>query len=154
MVARSSATSQDGTDAIRIAPSSKILQEPSARAGARSQRGFAPTGARMRKPTRSCPSGGATICSPTAIAPSGRGKKLTASPVAERAEAAGIEVLKPKRAKDEDFVARLTELAPDYFTKPVSEVDPEVANAARDLFMNERHGASSFLRGAERAAIW
>jgi len=46
-------------------------------------------------------------------APSGRGKKLTASPVAERAEAAGIEVLKPKRAKDEDFVARLTELAPD-----------------------------------------
>jgi methionyl-tRNA formyltransferase len=46
-------------------------------------------------------------------APSGRGKKLTASPVAERAEAAGIEVLKPKRATDEDFVARLTELAPD-----------------------------------------
>jgi methionyl-tRNA formyltransferase len=46
-------------------------------------------------------------------APSGRGKKLTASPVATRAEAAGIEVLKPKRPKDEDFVARLTELAPD-----------------------------------------
>ena len=46
-------------------------------------------------------------------APSGRGKKLTASPVAERAEAAGIEVLKPKRPKDEDFMARLTELAPD-----------------------------------------
>ena len=46
-------------------------------------------------------------------APSGRGKKLTASPVADRAEAAGIEVLKPKRPKDEDFVARLTELAPD-----------------------------------------
>ncbi len=46
-------------------------------------------------------------------APSGRGKKLTASPVAERAEAAGIEVLEPKRPKDEDFVARLTDLAPD-----------------------------------------
>ena len=46
-------------------------------------------------------------------APSGRGKKLTASPVAEQAEAAGVEVLKPKRPKDEDFVARLTELAPD-----------------------------------------
>jgi methionyl-tRNA formyltransferase len=46
-------------------------------------------------------------------APSGRGKKLTASPVATRAEAAGIEVLKPKRPKDEDFVARLIELAPD-----------------------------------------
>ncbi len=45
--------------------------------------------------------------------PSGRGKNLTASPVAERAAAAGLEVLKPHRPKDEDFVARLTELAPD-----------------------------------------
>jgi methionyl-tRNA formyltransferase len=46
-------------------------------------------------------------------APSGRGKRLTASPVAERAAAAGLEVLKPNRPRDADFVARLTELAPD-----------------------------------------
>jgi len=46
-------------------------------------------------------------------APSGRGKKLTASPVARRAAELGIEVLKPKRPRDEEFVARLTELAPD-----------------------------------------
>ena len=46
-------------------------------------------------------------------APSGRGKKLTASPVAQRAAELGIEVLKPQRPRDEDFVARLTELAPD-----------------------------------------
>jgi methionyl-tRNA formyltransferase len=46
-------------------------------------------------------------------APSGRGKKLTASPVAQRAAELGIEVLKPQRPRDEEFVARLTELAPD-----------------------------------------
>jgi methionyl-tRNA formyltransferase len=46
-------------------------------------------------------------------APSGRGKRLTASPVAERAAAAGLEVLKPNRPRDPDFVARLAELAPD-----------------------------------------
>jgi methionyl-tRNA formyltransferase len=46
-------------------------------------------------------------------APSGRGKKLTASPVARRAAELGIEVLKPQRPRDEEFVARLTELAPD-----------------------------------------
>jgi methionyl-tRNA formyltransferase len=46
-------------------------------------------------------------------APSGRGKKLTASPVAQRAAELGIEVLKPRRPRDEEFVARLAELAPD-----------------------------------------
>ena len=46
-------------------------------------------------------------------APSGRGKKLTASPVAQRATELGIEVLKPQRPRDEEFVTRLTELAPD-----------------------------------------
>ena len=46
-------------------------------------------------------------------APSGRGKRLTASPVAERAAAAGLEVLKPNRPRDPDFVARLAEIAPD-----------------------------------------
>jgi methionyl-tRNA formyltransferase len=46
-------------------------------------------------------------------APSGRGKKLTASPVAQRATELGVEVLKPQRPRDEEFVRRLTELAPD-----------------------------------------
>jgi methionyl-tRNA formyltransferase len=46
-------------------------------------------------------------------APSGRGKRLAPSPVAERAVALGMETLKPARPRDEDFVARLTELAPD-----------------------------------------
>ncbi len=46
-------------------------------------------------------------------APSGRGKKLTASPVAQRATELGIEVLKPQRPREEEFVSRLTEIAPD-----------------------------------------
>ena len=46
-------------------------------------------------------------------APSGRGKKLAASPVALRAGELGIELLKPQRPRDEEFVDRLTELAPD-----------------------------------------
>ncbi|MDH2393763.1 methionyl-tRNA formyltransferase [Streptomyces sp. HNM0663] len=46
-------------------------------------------------------------------APAGRGRRLVASPVAERAEEAGIEVLKPVRPRDEAFLARLREIAPD-----------------------------------------
>jgi methionyl-tRNA formyltransferase len=46
-------------------------------------------------------------------APSGRGKRLTASPVADRAAELGLETLKPNRPRDADFVARLTELNPD-----------------------------------------
>src|SRR5690606_34697872 len=46
-------------------------------------------------------------------APAGRGRRLVASPVAERAEEAGIEVLEPARPKDPEFLERLREIAPD-----------------------------------------
>ncbi|MGW7102998.1 methionyl-tRNA formyltransferase [Streptomyces sp. NPDC054838] len=46
-------------------------------------------------------------------APAGRGRRLVASPVAQRAEEAGIEVLKPVRPRDPDFQERLREIAPD-----------------------------------------
>ncbi|WP_367324527.1 methionyl-tRNA formyltransferase [Streptomyces sp. HUAS ZL42] len=46
-------------------------------------------------------------------APAGRGRRLIASPVAERAEEAGIEVLKPLRPRDPEFLERLREIAPD-----------------------------------------
>ncbi|MEV8568902.1 methionyl-tRNA formyltransferase [Streptomyces sp. NPDC051322] len=46
-------------------------------------------------------------------APAGRGRRLVASPVAQRAQEAGIEVLKPVRPRDEDFLARLREIGPD-----------------------------------------
>lgn len=46
-------------------------------------------------------------------APAGRGRRLVACPVAERAEEAGIEVLKPTRPREPDFLERLREIAPD-----------------------------------------
>ncbi|KQY64265.1 methionyl-tRNA formyltransferase [Nocardioides sp. Root140] len=46
-------------------------------------------------------------------APSGRGRKLVASPVAQRAEELGIPVLKPEHPRDPDFQEQLTALAPD-----------------------------------------
>ncbi|WP_043235881.1 methionyl-tRNA formyltransferase [Streptomyces violaceusniger] len=46
-------------------------------------------------------------------APAGRGRRMVASPVAERAEEAGIEVLKPAKPRDPEFLARLGEIAPD-----------------------------------------
>jgi methionyl-tRNA formyltransferase len=46
-------------------------------------------------------------------APSGRGRKLVASPVAQRAEELGLEVLKPEHPRDPDFQAALRALAPD-----------------------------------------
>ncbi|KQW01739.1 MULTISPECIES: methionyl-tRNA formyltransferase [Streptomyces] len=46
-------------------------------------------------------------------APAGRGRRLVASPVAERAEEAGIEVLKPVKPRDPEFLERLREIAPD-----------------------------------------
>ncbi|WP_030745544.1 methionyl-tRNA formyltransferase [Streptomyces griseus] len=46
-------------------------------------------------------------------APAGRGRRLVASPVAQRAEEEGIEILRPVHPRDEDFLARLREIAPD-----------------------------------------
>jgi len=46
-------------------------------------------------------------------APAGRGRKLVASPVAEYAEELGVEVLKPVKPSDPEFLARLREIAPD-----------------------------------------
>src|SRR5437016_8173796 len=46
-------------------------------------------------------------------APAGRGRKVEASPVAQRAAAAGLEVLTPARARDPEFLARLREIGPD-----------------------------------------
>ena len=46
-------------------------------------------------------------------APSGRGRRLTPSPVAELAAERGLEVLKPEKAGAADFLARLREIGPD-----------------------------------------
>ncbi len=46
-------------------------------------------------------------------APSGRGRRLTPSPVGQRADELGVPVLKPAHPRDPDFQAALRELAPD-----------------------------------------
>ncbi len=46
-------------------------------------------------------------------APSGRGRKLVASPVAQRAEELGVPVLKPEHPRDPDFQDALRALRPD-----------------------------------------
>ena len=46
-------------------------------------------------------------------APAGRGRKLLRSPVGALADEAGIPVLTPHRPSDPDFLAQLSELAPD-----------------------------------------
>jgi methionyl-tRNA formyltransferase len=46
-------------------------------------------------------------------APAGRGLRLGPSPVARRALDAGVEVLRPARPRDPEFVDRLREIAPD-----------------------------------------
>ncbi len=53
----------------------------------------------------------AVITRPDAAA--GRGRKTGRSPVGRLADEAGIEVLTPRRASDEDFLRRLRELEPD-----------------------------------------
>ena len=50
---------------------------------------------------------------PRPDAPAGRGRKLVASPVAQRAEELGLPVLKPAHPRDPDFQVALRELAPD-----------------------------------------
>jgi methionyl-tRNA formyltransferase len=46
-------------------------------------------------------------------APAGRGLRVAPSPVAQRAETAGLEVLRPARPGDADFLDRLRQIAPD-----------------------------------------
>jgi methionyl-tRNA formyltransferase len=46
-------------------------------------------------------------------APTGRSRKLSPSPVARVATDAGIEVLRPQRPRDPDFLVRLAEIGPD-----------------------------------------
>ncbi|ASU83390.1 methionyl-tRNA formyltransferase [Nocardiopsis gilva YIM 90087] len=53
----------------------------------------------------------AVVTRPDAV--SGRGRKVSASPVAEVAAEAGLEVLKPAKAGDPEFLDRLRAIAPD-----------------------------------------
>src|SRR6266704_739304 len=64
-------------------------------------------------------------------APAGRGRKVEASPVAQRAAAAGLEVLTPDRPRDPEFLARLREIGPDCC--PVAAYGALLPQAALDV---------------------
>jgi methionyl-tRNA formyltransferase len=64
-------------------------------------------------------------------APAGRGRRLAASPVAELAADAGLEVLKPPRPSDPAFLARLAELGPD--ACPIVAYGGLIPRAALDI---------------------
>src|SRR5450631_738540 len=64
-------------------------------------------------------------------APAGRGLRLTPSPVARRAEAAGIEVLRPQRPRDPDFLARLAQIGPGCC--PVTAYGAMISRAALEI---------------------
>jgi methionyl-tRNA formyltransferase len=64
-------------------------------------------------------------------APAGRGRRLTPSPVAQVALDAGIEVLRPPRAGDPQFLARLTALRPD--AAPIVAYGGLIPRAALDV---------------------
>ena len=68
-------------------------------------------------------------------APAGRGRRLTASPVGQRAADAGIEVLKPAKARDPEFLDRLRAIAPDCC--PVVAYGALIPRVALDI---PRHG--------------
>jgi methionyl-tRNA formyltransferase len=68
-------------------------------------------------------------------APAGRGRRLTPSPVAQVAADAGIEVLKPARPRDPEFLGRLAEIAPD--CAPVVAYGGLIPRAALDV---PKHG--------------
>ena len=68
-------------------------------------------------------------------APSGRGRKLVASPVAQRADELGVPVLKPAHPKDLDFQQQLKELGPDCC--PVVAYGALLPQSALDI---PRHG--------------
>lgn len=64
-------------------------------------------------------------------APAGRGRRLAPSPVATVADEAGVEVLKPARPRDADFLARLAEIAPD--CAPIVAYGGLIPKAALDV---------------------
>src|SRR6476661_4071282 len=91
-------------------------------------------------------------------APSGRGRKLVASPVAQRAEELGLPVLKPQHPRDPEFQEALRELRPDCC--PVVAYGALLPQSALDIpehgWVNLHFSALPAWRGAApvQHAIW
>jgi methionyl-tRNA formyltransferase len=91
-------------------------------------------------------------------APSGRGRRLVASPVAQRAEELGVPVLKPEHPRDPAFQAALADLRPD--ACPVVAYGALLPQSALDLapygWINLHFSVLPAWRGAApvQHAIW
>ena len=91
-------------------------------------------------------------------APSGRGRKLVASPVAQRAEELGLPVLKPQHPRDPEFQEALRELRPDCC--PVVAYGALLPQSALDIpehgWVNLHFSALPAWRGAApvQHALW
>jgi methionyl-tRNA formyltransferase len=91
-------------------------------------------------------------------APAGRGQRPTRSPVGTLADKAGLEVLTPHRPSEPDFLARLSELAPECC--PVVGYGALLPRAALDIprhgWVNLHFSLLPAWRGAApvQAAIW
>jgi methionyl-tRNA formyltransferase len=91
-------------------------------------------------------------------APAGRGRRLVASPVAQRAEELGVPVLRPDHPRDPDFQAALRALAPECC--PVVAYGALLPQSALDIpphgWVNLHFSALPAWRGAApvQHAIW
>ena len=91
-------------------------------------------------------------------APAGRGRRLVASPVAERAAGLGVPVLKPQHPRDPDFLEALRRLRPDCC--PVVAYGALLPQAALDIpvhgWVNLHFSVLPSWRGAApvQHAIW
>ena len=91
-------------------------------------------------------------------APAGRGRRLVASPVAQRAEELGVPVLKPAHPRDPDFQEQLRALAPD--ACPVVAYGALLPQSALDIpvhgWINLHFSLLPSYRGAApvQRAIW
>ena len=83
-------------------------------------------------------------------APAGRGRQVAKNPVARYAEAAGLEILRPARPKDPDFVARLRGRAPDCcaVTAYGALIPQEVLDIPRHGWVNLHFSLLPAYRGA------
>ena len=82
--------------------------------------------------------------------PAGRGRGVTASPVKQAAEEMGVPILQPERARGDEFLAQIAELAPDLSVVVAygQILKPEVLAAPRLGSINIHASLLPELRGA------
>lgn len=73
--------------------------------------------------------------------PKGRGKKLLPSPVKEKADELGIQVLQPTSLKDDDFLNKIAKLNPDIFCVIAFRILPLVLYEMPNIASFNIHGS-------------